>query len=415
MTTTENVNGITDQVPAGGVGDERIADLNNEKTEGDTSSSQPKPPKPAPQRKRTPSTGRAKSAKKPAVRKRPQTTKSAAARASSTAKFPRHTIERALRIPRAILDQNAGHPCSTADAAKFLGLTTSSGPFGVEVSSAKKYGFLETKDQKLAVTERAKSILRPQSDSDELSALREAVLSAPDISEVYNHYRGEYLPDDNFFTNALTDRFKVPADRISDFREVFFDSVRKARLLDESGERHKLIDIGREDGAKPPPAISQVGAKKSSGSSGATGTTTCFVMQPFAAPYGGYYEAVFKPAIEQAGLRAVRADAEIFGTGKIMDQVWRGIKAADILLAELTTKNANVYYELGLAHALGKPVVLVASNESDVPFDLRHIRVIYYDMTDPFWGNKLVDKIAENVRSALQNPEEAIFAVDELP
>jgi len=67
-----------------------------------------------------------------------------------------------------------------------------------------------------------------------------------------------------------------------------------------------------------------------------------------------------------------------------------------------------VLYELGLAHALRKPVVLVSSNEADVPFDVRHVRVIYYDMHDPFWGQKLIEKVAENILSALQNPLEAI-------
>ena len=71
--------------------------------------------------------------------------------------------------------------------------------------------------------------------------------------------------------------------------------------------------------------------------------------------------------------------------------------------------NPNVFYELGLAHALKKPVVLISSNEGDVPFDLKHIRVIYYDVTDPFWGQKLVEKVAENIISAIKNPEEAIF------
>ena len=132
-------------------------------------------------------------------------------------------------------------------------------------------------------------------------------------------------------------------------------------------------------------------------------------MQPFAPPHGDYYEKIFKPAIEKAGLGAVRADAEIFGTGKIIDQVWRGINAAKVLVAELTTRNPNVFYELGIAHALRKPVVLVSSNEPDVPFDLQHIRVIYYDVSDPFWGNKLIEKVAENILSALTNPEEAIF------
>lgn len=132
-------------------------------------------------------------------------------------------------------------------------------------------------------------------------------------------------------------------------------------------------------------------------------------MQPFASPLGDYYEKIYKIAIEKAGLRPIRADAEIFATGKIMDQVWNGINSAKVLVAELTSRNPNVFYELGLAHALKKPVVLVSAKEDDVPFDLQHIRVIYYDVNDPFWGSKLIEKVAENILSAIRNPEEAVF------
>lgn len=89
--------------------------------------------------------------------------------------------------------------------------------------------------------------------------------------------------------------------------------------------------------------------------------------------------------------------------------MWRGINAAKVLVAELTSRNPNVFYELGLAHALRKPVVLISSNEDDVPFDLQHIRVIYYSVSDPFWGAKLIEKVAENILSAMRTPEEAIF------
>ena len=68
-----------------------------------------------------------------------------------------------------------------------------------------------------------------------------------------------------------------------------------------------------------------------------------------------------------------------------------------------------MFYELGLAHALSKPVVLISSNQDDVPFDLQHIRVIYYDMRDPFWGEKLIAKVSENIVSALKNPGEALL------
>ncbi|MCX6624038.1 MAG: hypothetical protein NTY38_23845 [Acidobacteria bacterium] len=133
------------------------------------------------------------------------------------------------------------------------------------------------------------------------------------------------------------------------------------------------------------------------------------MMMPFVEPLGGYFTSVYQPAIEKAKLQAIRADAEIFGTGKIIDQIWAGINSARVLVAELTGRNPNVLYELGIAHALRKPVVLVSSNEADVPFDVRHVRVIYYDMRDPFWGAKLIDKVAENILSALRNPEEAIL------
>ena len=88
-------------------------------------------------------------------------------------------------------------------------------------------------------------------------------------------------------------------------------------------------------------------------------TDTCFVVMPFSGMIGSYYQHIYEPAIRKAGLRAIRADTDIFGTGKIMDQIWAGINAAKVLVAELTTRNPNVFYELGLAHALQKPVVLV--------------------------------------------------------
>jgi len=322
---------------------------------------------------------------------------------------PRHTIEQALRIPRVILDQNAGKECTPEEAARFLGLKAT-GAFNVEIASAGKFGFLDRPSEgKIRPSELAKKILRPQDPRDELQGYREAVLQAPLLSDVYNHYRGENLPDEKFFSNALTDKFKIPPDKVAEFREIFLSSLDKAQLITKHEDKLRVLDVTSEQqtssGTPPPSPTLEKLAKSVKVASG----DTCFVMMPFADPHGLYYEKIYAPAIEKAGLKPVRADASIFGAGKIMDQIWTGINAAKVLVAEMTTKNANVFYELGLAHALQKPVVLVSSNENDVPFDLKHIRVIYYDQTDPFWGNKLIEKVAENILSAIQNPEEAVF------
>lgn len=325
-----------------------------------------------------------------------------------SAKFPRHSVEKALRIPKAILDQNAGKECTSKEAAAFLGVKAT-GPFMVEVSSATKFGFLDRPAEgKIRPAELAKKILRPQDPKDELAGYREAVLKAPQVSDVYNHYRGENLPDDKFFSNALVDKFAIPSDKIAEFKEVFIDSLKKAELLSDHAGKSRVVDISGSPAAAAT-ADSSERIQKLGKSVKIEASDTCFVMQPFAIPLGDYYSKIYEPAIVKAGLRPIRADASIFGTGKIMDQILSGISAAKVLVAELTTKNPNVFYELGLAHALKKPVVLVSSNEEDVPFDLHHIRVIYYDMSDPFWGQKLIDKVAENVLSALKNPEEAIF------
>lgn len=352
-------------------------------------------PKPVARKKR------AKKEKK--KRKKANASKAGGKVIGGSSTFPRHPVEKALRIPKAIIEQNAGRDCADSESARYLGVGLN-GPFKVEISSSIKYGFLTRPSPgMLSVTDRARQAIRPQKSGDDLEALRQAVLDAPEISEVYKHYRGEYLPDGSFFEHALVDKFQIPSEKVEEFTQVFMSSLQSAELVERKDDKFRILDV-----TSTPDRDTVTELKKSAGPKIAAGDT-CFVVMPFAVPIGGYFQNIYEPAIQKAGLRAVRADADIFGTGKIIDQIWSGINAAKVLVAELTTRNPNVFYELGLAHALDKPVVLVSSNEGDVPFDLKHIRVIYYDVNDPFWGQKLIDKVAENIVSALKNPEEAVF------
>jgi hypothetical protein len=72
------------------------------------------------------------------------------------------------------------------------------------------------------------------------------------------------------------------------------------------------------------------------------------------------------------------------------------------LVAELTGKNTNVFYEVGLAHTLGKPVIIVTRNEDDVPFDLKALRYRYYNTEDPFWGENLKQAIKDMIVELLK-------------
>jgi len=103
-----------------------------------------------------------------------------------------------------------------------------------------------------------------------------------------------------------------------------------------------------------------------------------------AIPYASEFDAVKKVILDAADSTGFKC--EVTGdlrssAGTVMDQVWQGIRSADVVVAEITGKNPNVYYEIGLAHALGKEVILI-TQEQAVPFDVRATRRIKYDPLD---------------------------------
>jgi hypothetical protein len=146
--------------------------------------------------------------------------------------------------------------------------------------------------------------------------------------------------------------------------------------------------------------------KRKAHQNGKTSKKTCFVIMPFGLWFDEYYEEIFRGAIEKNGLQVVRAD-ELYRPGSIVQDIWRLTNKATMMLADLSQKNANVFYELGLAHALNKPVILVTDNIDDVPFDLRALRVIPYNKNRPDWGEDLRIAISTAIKETMADPKGA--------
>lgn len=134
--------------------------------------------------------------------------------------------------------------------------------------------------------------------------------------------------------------------------------------------------------------------------------STCFVIQPFdRGRFDKRYEDCFRPAIEKAGLVPYRVDGDP-GAEVLISSIESGIKNSSVCLADITLDNANVWYELGFALALGKPVVMVcAEDRQKFPFDIQHRQVIVYktDSTQDF--NKLEDQIIATLKARLSKAE----------
>lgn len=108
-------------------------------------------------------------------------------------------------------------------------------------------------------------------------------------------------------------------------------------------------------------------------------TRTAFVIMPFSEDFQPVYDLFIKPGLEAAGLQPIRAD-DIRSQRNILQDIVEGIETTALVVADLTDSNPNVFYELGLAHALERPVILLTQSLDDVPFDLQSYRLITYDV-----------------------------------
>jgi hypothetical protein len=114
-----------------------------------------------------------------------------------------------------------------------------------------------------------------------------------------------------------------------------------------------------------------------------------FVAMQFGQPFDTLYQEVIFPRANALGLNVLRID-EIAGPGIIFEDIKRQIAEAKIVIAEITAPNQNVFYELGYAHALNKPTILLAQRGKELPFDIRSYRVIFYD--DSIGGKPTLEK-----------------------
>jgi hypothetical protein len=102
-----------------------------------------------------------------------------------------------------------------------------------------------------------------------------------------------------------------------------------------------------------------------------------FVIMPFDPEWSDVYDLGIKPACIAAGARCERVDEQMF-LENILDRIYGQIEKADFIVAEMTGRNPNVFYEAGYARGVRKPTILLTQQVEDIPFDLRHYPHIVY-------------------------------------
>ncbi len=107
-----------------------------------------------------------------------------------------------------------------------------------------------------------------------------------------------------------------------------------------------------------------------------------FIAMQFSEPYNEVYRDAIRPLVAEIGFEPFRVD-EAAGPGIILNDIWARITESTVVIAEVSEANPNVYYEVGVAHALRKPTVLLAQRGTKLPFDIGPHRCIFYDNSIP--------------------------------
>lgn len=137
----------------------------------------------------------------------------------------------------------------------------------------------------------------------------------------------------------------------------------------------------------------------------------CFVLMPLKEPFFRIFTQNIKPVLESLGFKAIKAD-DIFRPNPVIEDIWACLNTAGLIVADVTGKNPNVFYELGIANVIGKNPIILTQNKDDVPFDVKYLR--YLEYTDNDAGcKKLHSDLASAVREAMVDPihDQAVLAI----
>jgi hypothetical protein len=136
-----------------------------------------------------------------------------------------------------------------------------------------------------------------------------------------------------------------------------------------------------------------------------------FVVMPFSQPWSNdVFNRMFKPGIEDAGFVASRGDS-IVRVGDLSTNVWKSITQAGLIVAEVSVPNPNVYYEIGLADALGKPVFLFKQEGVTLPADFGGVHYYTYFLNDLVAGRQ---KLASELKIWAEEKDHRPFGVKAL-
>lgn len=348
--------------------------------------------------------------------------------------FPTQPFEQSLELAKALFKNGSGLPVRRLTLFDAMGKAPESGPSRYLISSASKYGLISGNagSEELALTEMGRKIVDdsfPRRDAA-LASVSAAVESVPAFSGLYDKFQGNKLPSKPVLIDAVQE-FDVGEDKAEQAVDIFLENLQFVELLQTLSGAERIVSKGHLSDT----VSKRVGAGVATGaimpetvfsppitSVQADLETTAFYVSPIGAEDSPerkhadlFLSSLIEPAVEQFGLKVVRADS-IDKPGVITKQVMQYLVESRLVIADLSFHNPNVFYELAIRHMVRKPVVQLIQKSDKIPFDVNQLRTITIDNSSIYtWTPKLEiwrSEIANQIRQAFDDPENSESPVD---
>lgn len=373
------------------------------------------PKRPAPRRQRK-TRGR---------RSQPPATASTGSRRASRP-FPAATFEDALELALAIQRISGGAKVRRLTLFEQLDKSPESGPSRQMITNSARYGITtgSYKAEYLELTQLGRAATSTEgSERERLQARFElSINEIPPFQLLYETLKDRRIPTHAVMRDVLAEA-RYSGDLLQEAVETFIVNAKFIGLLRTIAGSERLISIEQLlDELPASTARTFVSSPEvtldSSGAVGAVDwSTTCFYVAPIGEVESEIRQhsdvilaALVEPALVELGLKVIRADG-IEAPGVITKQVIEHIAKAKLVVADLSFHNPNVFYELALRHATGKPTIHLIRNSDRIPFDIDQFRTIRIDTSDLYSFVPQIEtyraEIATHARRAIDETGEA--------
>lgn len=342
--------------------------------------------------------------------------------------YPTSPMKEVVALAEALFAEGSGLPVRRLTVFDALGRAPDSGAGRQLVTASAKYGLTtgSYNAEVLELTPAGKSVVDPQSKPRERARAKIncAVSSIEIFHNVYESLVSKKLPSRAFLLDAFRN-LDVPEKHLEEAVDTFSLNLQYVGLLQNLSGAERVVSIDAVLDELPAQSVTsifvpQIQLDESNVHSDATVSEavlekSCFIVTPIGAEgseerkhadliMGSYIE----PVVEEFGLTVVRAD-KIQQTGMITRQIFDYLINAELVIADLSFSNPNVFYELAIRHAMRKPVIQIIRTGDKLPFDINQIRTIHIDLSNVYSAipqvNIIQTELRNQIRKALENPE----------